>query len=307
MLFDQKKCAVIKIGDADQAIYNSAENVTSDWVPETGYLPIASSNRYGQEIADVLCKLRSGKEPISTFAGCTNIKPVLLVFDIEKIDRVLGGFINALETHGLNDPNGVYKAIGAIKKEDAAGLKIGSYWSEFDGSRKKQDDYNYWTMIDEIRSELIAGRLYKAERIIRGLLCRVFHYAKVRHPETGKEFTITTIKKVLDDEYDEIYRDRIYGLSQLQDFETETISSFIQNLVNELLEVKNPGMEDIFRDLPAHFMNQPILEERQVSEKNVFIDPIRGRRIEFNTIHGVKGETHDAPCIWRRIDRAILI
>src|SRR5699024_4877407 len=27
---------------------------------------------------------------------------------------------------------------------------------------------------------------------------------------------------------------------------------------------------------------------------NVFVDPIRRRRIEFSTIHGVKGETHDA-------------
>ena len=30
------------------------------------------------------------------------------------------------------------------------------------------------------------------------------------------------------------------------------------------------------------------------NEKNIFIDPIRGRRIIFDTIHGVKGETHDA-------------
>ena len=29
-------------------------------------------------------------------------------------------------------------------------------------------------------------------------------------------------------------------------------------------------------------------------EKNVWIDPIRGRQIIFDTIHGVKGETHDA-------------
>ena len=29
-------------------------------------------------------------------------------------------------------------------------------------------------------------------------------------------------------------------------------------------------------------------------EKNVLIEPIRGRKIVFDTIHGVKGETHDA-------------
>ena len=29
-------------------------------------------------------------------------------------------------------------------------------------------------------------------------------------------------------------------------------------------------------------------------EKNVLVEPRRGRRIVFDTIHGVKGETHDA-------------
>ena len=32
----------------------------------------------------------------------------------------------------------------------------------------------------------------------------------------------------------------------------------------------------------------------KMPEKNVWIDPIRGRQIIFDTIHGVKGETHDA-------------
>ena len=37
-----------------------------------------------------------------------------------------------------------------------------------------------------------------------------------------------------------------------------------------------------------------VVSQTEKSEKNIFIDPIRGRRIEFDTIHGVKGETHDA-------------
>ena len=38
-------------------------------------------------------------------------------------------------------------------------------------------------------------------------------------------------------------------------------------------------------------------------EQNIFIDPNRRRRIEFNTIHGVKGETHDAT-LYLETDRA---
>lgn len=37
-----------------------------------------------------------------------------------------------------------------------------------------------------------------------------------------------------------------------------------------------------------------VVNQADKFEKNVYIDPIKGRRIVFDTIHAVKGETHDA-------------
>ncbi len=293
-LFNSNKCIVINIGDADQAIYNSMNKTITDWIPSKGFLSIASSCRYGQEIADVLGKLKRDKEHISTLTGKTNLKPILLVFDVEKIDRVIDGFVSALEARGLHDPNGIYKAIGAIKKEDSAGLKVGSYWSKFDGARKRKVDDSYWALIDVICEELSTGKLYKAERAIRKLICRLFHYAEIRHPKTGKDYTVTTIKRNLDDDYYEIYRDQVFALTRLNDFERDAVDLYLRNLINQLLELMNFGKEDIFRSLPKHFAEAPVTEGHQASDSNIYIDPIRGRRIEFNTIHGVKGETHDA-------------
>ena len=219
---------------------------------------------------------------------------MLLVFDPEKIDRVLSGFINALEVHGLYDSEGVYKVIGAVKKKESSGLKIGSYWSEFDSSPKKSGEYNYWILLDDIMTSLLEGKLYKTERIIRKLLCRIFHYAKVRHPISGKEFSTITIKRLLDDEYREIYRQWVYDLSGLQ-IDKENIDCLMRQKINELLKVKNSQAADIFECLPENFLDKNIaVNQTEKSEKNIFIDPIRERRIEFNTIHGVKGETHDA-------------
>lgn len=294
-IFSSTKCMVIKIGDSDQAIYNSADTETPDWMPKDGFLPIMTSCRYSQEIADVICRLKKDNKRIVTFAGKTEVKPVLLVFDRERIDRVIGGFINALETHGLHDNKGVYKAIGAVRKENTSGLKIGSYWSKFDGSVKKQGEYNYWALIDEIIVDLLDGKLYKAERTIRKLICRVLHYAKVKHPVSGKEFTVNTIKKSLDEEHRDKYRQWIFELSGLQNIDRQTMDRLMRQLINELLEIKNPQAKDIFDFLPEHFLDEPAtVNQTDSSEKNVFIDPIRGRRIEFDTIHGVKGETHDA-------------
>lgn len=294
-IFNSKKCVIIKIGDSDQAIYNSENNQVPDWVPQDGFLPIMTSCRYSQEIANVICKLKKDNKNIATFAGRTGVKPVLLVFDIERIDSVIEEFINVLEKHELFDNKGIYKAIGAVKKENSSGLKIGSYWSEFDGSVKKQSEYNYWVLVDEIIKGLLEGKLYKAERLVRKLLCRVFHYVKITNSVSGKEFSVTTIKKLLDDEYKDIYRQWIYELSRVQNIERETIDCLMRQKINELLKIENPQAGDIFDHLPKYFLNEAVVVDQiETSEKNIFIDSIRGRRIEFDTIHGVKGETHDA-------------
>ena len=294
-IFNSTKCTVIKIGDSDQAIYNSSKNETPDWVPQDGFLPIMTSCRYSQEIANVIFKLKKDQQGITTSAGKTGVKPILLVFNPEQIDKVIGEFINVLEAYGLYDNKGIYKAIGAIRKKDSSGLKIGSYWSEFDGSAKKRNAYNYWAIIDDISTSLLYGKLYKTERIVRKLLCLIFHYAEIRNPVSGKEFSISTIKKKLDDEYWDTYRQWIYELSSLQNIERDTIDCLMREKINELFKIKDPQSDNIFDHLPAYFLDKAaIINQDEKTEKNIFIDPIRGRRIEFDTIHGVKGETHDA-------------
>jgi DNA helicase-2/ATP-dependent DNA helicase PcrA len=41
-------------------------------------------------------------------------------------------------------------------------------------------------------------------------------------------------------------------------------------------------------------MEEPMTAHKVKADKNVFIEPLRGRRIQFDTVHGVKGETHEA-------------
>lgn len=243
----------------------------------------------------MICRLKKGDKNIITLAGETGVKPVLLVFSLEKIDRVIGGFISALEKHELYDNNGIYKAIGAIKKEDSAGLKIGSYWPEFNGSVQRKSEYNYWVLVDEISQSLLDGKLYKAEQIVRRLLCRVFHYIPIKHPVSGKDYTLTTMKKVLDEKYRDHYHQWIYEMSRIQTIDRHSVDQMIRQKVNELLRISNPSLTDVFAALPEFFLEEVgVIKLVDMPEKNVWVDPIRGRRIVFDTIHRVKGETHDA-------------
>ena len=294
-IFDPQKCTVFKIGDSEQAIYNSDEDTTLDWIPQPDFLPIMTSCRFNQETADVICKLTKDNRNIVTLAGETGVKPVLLVFSLEKIDRVIGGFVSALERHGLYDKDGIYKAIGAIKKEDSAGLKIRSYWAEFDGSEKVKNGYVYWALVDEIVRYLLEGKLYKAEQIVRKLLCRVFHYTPIKYSVSSKDYTIVTMKQALDERYGEYYRQWIYEMSRIPKIDKHSVDQMLRQRINNLLRIKSPNLTDIFDSLPTYFLDETnIISNVNRSEKNVWIDPIRGRQIIFDTIHGVKGETHDA-------------
>ena len=101
------------------------------------------------------------------------------------------------------------------------------------------------------------------------------------------------MRQVLHDEYWEVYSDALIQLAEMQAYSKETIDLWIKNLIDALFEDAEVGAEAIYSSLPAYYMEQTELKNAISGERNVFIDPIRGRRIVFDTIHGVKGETHD--------------
>ena len=84
-------------------------------------------------------------------------------------------------------------------------------------------------------------------------------------------------------------------MSRIQTIDRHSVDQLLRQKINELLRIGNPSLTDIFTVLPAFFLEESTsVNHADIAEKNVLIDPIRGRRIIFDTIHGVKGETHDA-------------
>ncbi|MCI8415213.1 MAG: UvrD-helicase domain-containing protein [Ruminiclostridium sp.] len=292
-LFDPTICAVTHIGDPDQAIYNSDKEKTIDWCPSEGFLPIVSTCRYNQEIANILSPLRMSKLAIKSVLGEGGLKPILIIYNMKTIGLVLPKFISILEKYDLHDADGIYKAIGAVKKENLSGIKISSYWSGFDGV-KQHSEYKYWGIVDEICTQLRQGKLYRVESLICKLICRLFHYAGVNNAKTGKEHTPSSLRITLKERFNDIYTEHILGLTQLADYSRTPVSQAIHTMIDTLLITTLPPGQSIFDLVPLHFMEEPRELQKDRNDRNVFIDPIRGRHIQFDTVHGVKGETHDA-------------
>ena len=93
----------------------------------------------------------------------------------------------------------------------------------------------------------------------------------------------------------DLYRQWIYGMADLKTINRQSIDCAVRRLANELAEKIDPEVKDVFCNLPPFFLDKTRAQKSGVkTEQNVLIDPAKGRRIVFDTIHGVKGETHDA-------------
>lgn len=210
----------------------------------------------------------------------------MIVYDDATRKRVIDAFVFLLDKHELTDPNGIYKAIGWIKNESAAGIKIGDYWEDYNATDKLKSENRYWGMIEAICEELKQGKLYKAENVIRRLVCMIVNNLGCKDSD-GRSFTYSSIKKKLDGKYHHIYREKVLAMACLIEYESVGIDSIIREMVNGIFR-----RDDIFERLPKYFMEPSYMSKAQALNNNIC--SFNERRIQFSTVHKVKGETHDA-------------
>lgn len=283
-LFSGTETIFQKIGDVDQAIYNSTNDNTPVWQVEDSYMSIAHSNRYSQEIADVLSVLRTNQETIISFRGVQRIKPTLFVYDSSSRLRVIPTFIQEIQSNGLAKPEGIYKAVGMF--ENVSGLKISDYWPTFQKKVNQQSIVHFPDYISEISSALANGSVSLSERWIRKLLSKVLHYVGIKD-EAEKEYGSISIKRYISNNFPQIYQSSILSLSQIHDFSYSAVEKKVKEIFASLL---GDGWLEI---IPDSFM-QPVREPQVASEDSHILYDESSISIVFDTVYGVKGETHDA-------------
>lgn len=293
-LFNPSLCCVIHIGDPDQAIYNFSWDEKLDWIPGEHHLVIKSSCRYPQEIADILTPLKSNRKIINSVTGNCKYKPVLIIYDSKTILNVLDQFVNQLVLKGIHDTKGIYKAVGFVGKNSDSGLRIASYWDNYDYIANKINDFRYWSIINDICQALKKGQLYRTEYYVRKLICRIFYYAKIKNNDSNKEYTLNSIQEQLHKDYKDVYIEFILKFSQLKEINKETVEAVFREMMVGLLQVKNRDNTNIIAKLPEFFMEQETEYEKRNIDKNVHFDFKTGFKIQFCTIHSIKGQTHDA-------------
>lgn len=285
-VFDDAECCVIRIGDPDQAIYSSHRDQTEDWVPRSDACQIGVTNRFHQQIADVLSPLRKGNKPIRSAATDGAAKPVLMVYDDNSIDSVRSCFAEQIKGCGLGS-QGVYKAVGFIGKDATKGISIGSYWDGFD-SKKASHGATYWNTLVEMGEFAASGQMYRAVELLGKLLRRMHRFSATHSGVKAGDAAVDLLSSMSTDKYRSLAFDVLMAGSKDGSSMNVAVRSLVAGLVGE------SAATQVYDSLPLYFMSQTAEPLAVLQDRNVYIDPAFRTRIEFSTVHGVKGETHDA-------------
>ena len=77
------------------------------------------------------------------------------------------------------------------------------------------------------------------------------------------------------------------AMTCLTEYASKGVDSIIRKMVNDIF-----GRDDILERLPIYLMKESYKRKSQASNDNIC--SFNGRKIQFSTVHKVKGETHDS-------------
>lgn len=302
-LFDARDALILqRLGDPNQAIYDSEVRQELLWSPTVPALPFSDSLRYGASIAKVLKTVRVDRAlTLKPNPAQVSVPPHLLLFDCGDEQKVLptfGSLIRELRLHELDEP--IFKAIGWVGKNNTEEGKVclpyyhPEYQKVFSNNSR-----SYGTLLSytQAMGRLINGDPQNGGALFDTALSGLVHALRLagsKHPKTNRPFTISTLRNHLRQTNELLlatlrqsfagwiiaFRQHEMTAGQIRDaISTFMRTYFVDDEPGELTDFLNSDSVDF--------------EPPQDRATNTFVSGA-GDIIEIGTVHSVKGETHTA-------------
>lgn len=298
-----------RIGDKNQAIYNSVE-ATDVWVDRADVLRLSGSQRLSKTIADVVKKFALYNNDDFDIDGLNEcvVKPHILVFEDATIGNLIPQFAQIVKTHKENgsftNPEKPVKVVcwntdwkdDDTSRQDATKLRLEDYHKGFkkDKSKPKQDYdclKSYLLFYDKNRKTL--------EPLRKNILNAFLKILRLENIDTsdGRPYT----KKKLIDFIRENDLKKYEELNlNLYNWSIGIIKGNTNGIWNEI-RAYIPNFFAIFSQLAlstsASFINNEttviaIGNSEEIEINNHYKED--GLEIEITSVHAVKGQTHCA-------------
>ena len=293
------ECVLQKIGDPDQAIFDgmAGEPPNETFNAAIDLAPIPDSGRFTAAIADKFCGLSTrrialtgSRLPAPNAPACT-----FILYGNDTIGSVLehfGGIVAGLPEAERR----IVKAIGG--RAEGGALSIQSYWQAFDRSqanRGRAPD----TFCECVRRavDLKEGPVHSHyQHLKQGLveLLRLGGKTVIGRSGIAVPITRANLRRYFDaSEKTPLINAMMADLVLRPALTAEGWADITQALCNICdIDIGDGAIAEYL----AYSDQVPELLDEAVLPGNVYVDP-NGIPMEVSTIHGVKGETHDATLV----------
>lgn len=295
-VFQPDKLMVQRIGDPNQAIFNSGTESDTAWSPRSP-LHFSDSQRYGNTISRLLSSVRLRDDiSLRVCRSRHSHPPQIITFPLGKEHQVIHAFIELIRKFELHENS--YYAIGWIGKDKTAEGKlcIPAYFPHFDRFQKSSNKrfsnlISYTTYAIKISKTECLKRFF--EIVLQGI-AHALDNVGIKYEESNRSYTPYTVKKHWECQDEESY----------SKFRLQIAWSYLQALDSQLDAIKfrdfikanmasiwpiNEEKTTFLTSDAIDFANQPDTKE----PVNQFISD-DGIVVNVGTVHSVKGETHTA-------------
>jgi hypothetical protein len=297
--------AIQRIGDKNQAIYNSVK-ATDVWLDRATVLRLNGSQRLSKPIADVVKKFALYTDVNFDIVGLNEcaIKPHILVFENGTIGNIIPCFAQIVRENGLANAGKTIKVVcwntdwkeDDASRQDQAKLRLEDYHTSFKKEKgKPKQDYDY------LKSYLVyydknKKTLEPLRKNILNALLKILRLENINTSDTRpytKKKLIDLIREKDFKKYEELNLN-LYNWSigiikgktndvwnEIKAYVPIFFTIFSENALSTSLTFLNTDAENI-----------AVAENTELETTNHYKE--EGLEIEITSVHSVKGQTHCA-------------
>lgn len=306
--------SIQRYGDVSQRILNDSDEEGACSFPKSGFLNVATSKRFGSEIAVVASRIRATGDAITGEGMEPATPPTMLLYEDDTIQNVISLFGTNVAELFTNEElaNGTVKAVCARRtgsSNKGLGRHIIDYFPAFDVAVGKPASTRpaFFDLLHEVKMLRRDGEgLAPAVHLARTAVFQLVRHTDSQHTAKARgwwDFTVAVEKS---------------GLSILE--ATELVRTLVLNppctdTEEHWATVKRALFESLAGYLPSTMSEAQFLDLAYLAYRNVDLEVVpavgQGRpgnrlqithagksfHIDVSTIAGVKGETHLATLV----------
>ena len=292
-----------RIGDKNQAIYNSVKSIDV-WNDRADVLRLSGSQRLSKPIADVVKKFALYNDAHFDIVGLNecNIKPHILVFENATIENIIPCFARIVKDKELVNSERPIKVVcwntgwkeDEASRNDVTKLRLEDYYKGFKKEQgKPKQDY------DNLKSYLL-------------------YYEKKKTLEPLRKSILNAFLKILRLENINTTDERPYTKKKLIEFiyekDVQKYDELNLNLYRWSIKIIKEKTNEVWNEIKEYIPTLLALFDKTISASSGFINnenaeiPVEsleilaptnhfkgdGLEIEITSVHAVKGQTHCA-------------